>query len=286
MPLYAFLNIRNLLVAWEVAIGRLFSAGTTDDGVGVSLWMFHRLRRLASTPQDHIVRNEFILETVRQQDFPQKTSRLKGLYFFDNEKDALRANLEWNFNFPIRYLCEIEFDCSHFTKVDSQWITHFLDKQCPHDWMKKYWAGVPYNDTPLYEIIAEGYGVIKNKQIKNEAYDKYYREQPDTSLLLATSCCAFSRGFNDISRVVPHIILDGNSIKGTYLISMDTLNNHEHEVSLAVQECIKNNELQKIKHAKEKHVLFRVPNIQKDRFTLGIKEYEMADIRPHFYTNH
>jgi hypothetical protein len=283
MKLYAFIDIeKSILAAWETAIGRLCSAVTSREGIGVSLFMFNRLRGLSNGRQNRTIQNEFILEMVRQQYFSLQTSRLKGLYFFETIRDATRAHEEWEFSCPPEYLCEINFDCVNFSKVDSQWITNFLSKKTDNSWMHKYWNGEALNDKPLYEIIAEGRGVIKNSKIKRVAYDFFLEKQPDTGPLLYISCCAFRCGYDDISRVVPNIYLTGNNLNGRYLIDMNMMNKLEKEISNAIKDRRKFKDLKKPKLPKDENIFFRVPNMPTFEFEVELNSTELADIAPHF----
>lgn len=282
MKLYAFINIeKSILAAWEAAIGRLRSAVTSRDGIGVSLFMFNRLRSFSIDKQNRIIQNEFILEMVRRQHFALKSSRLEGLYFFETKQDANRAHEEWGFSCPPEYLCEINFDCLNFSKVDSQWVTTFLSKETDNHWMHKYWNGEALNDNPLYEIIADGRGVINNRKIKRIAYNFFLETQPDTGPLLYISCCAFRCGYHDISRVLPNIYLTENKLKGRYLIDMNMMNTQEKEIADAIRDIRKFKDLKKPNLPKDKNVFFRVPDAPVE-FEVELSNTELSDITPHF----
>lgn len=271
-----------MLAAWETAIGRICSAGTARDGIGISLFMFNRLRAFSKDMQNRTVRNEFILEMVREQRFSLQASRLKGLYFFETKEDAHRAHEEWEFNCPYEYLCEINFDCTRFTKVDSQWVTNFLSEETNNSWMMEYWSGKPYNKKPLYEILAEGRGVIKNSKIKRVAYNYFLENQPDTSPLLYISCCAFRCGFDDISRVLPNVYLSENKLIGRYLIDMNTMDTLEKEIVEAIKNRSKFKDIKNPKMPNDKNTFFRVPNLPTFEFNIILNDEELVDIAPHF----
>jgi hypothetical protein len=64
--LFAYLNIENPMVAWEVGIGRIRSSSDRPrDGFGVSVWAYSLLRRYAANGLDQRFRNEILLEAVR-----------------------------------------------------------------------------------------------------------------------------------------------------------------------------------------------------------------------------
>lgn len=248
--------------------------------------MYGRLKRLSSNPHDVIVHNEFLLETIRQKYFPDHPSRLGGLYFFENAADAIRAHGEWGFCFSQDYLSEISFNCSSYCRVDSEWITHCIDKKTGTDWMVNYWSGAPYGDTPLYEIVAEGFGVIKDLKIRNAAYSKYFFQHRDTTPLLSMACCAFSKGgFDNIAQVTPFLSLSDNIISGSFLINMHDFNTREKEIVDKLGECAKNDELPLMVLPKDENAFFRIPDLNKRpeyTFKLQLTKSDLNDIAPHF----
>jgi hypothetical protein len=70
--------------------------------------------------------NEFVIERVRASHFPDKVSRLRGLYFFSSrrEAEARIGDRDWPPFFRTENLIELELHPTTVTKVDSDWITH------------------------------------------------------------------------------------------------------------------------------------------------------------------
>jgi hypothetical protein len=96
LTLFAYLNIANPMVAWEVAVGRIRSSSDRPrDTFGVSVWSYSLLRRYTTKGLDQRFRNELLLEAVRQQVHPDACSGLKDLYFFESEYDAHAALEQW-----------------------------------------------------------------------------------------------------------------------------------------------------------------------------------------------
>lgn len=280
--LYAFLNIDHLFTAWECAIGRMASAGIYSNGYGISNWLYGRLQTLKYEPTNRYVLDEFRLETIRQKDFQHQVSRLKGLYFFENKEDAFRAHASWGSDFSLQYICKIRFLCNNFCKVDSSWITNCLGAE-DGSWMKHYWNGESYDDNPLYEIIAEGIGyILEPLEVRKEAYKLFFEYQNTSTPLRSISCCAFSRGFNNISRIVPYLYIKDNKLNGSYIIDMETLDNYESEIGKVVDDCIKKNELPSACLPKDENIVFTLPDLSEYNFTLELTDTEFRDIQPHF----
>jgi hypothetical protein len=85
--LYAYLNIANPMVAWEVAIGRIKSScDISKNAFGTSIWAYSLLRKLAINGMDRRFHNELKLEAIRQKMNNHLVSRLTGVYFSSQSK--------------------------------------------------------------------------------------------------------------------------------------------------------------------------------------------------------
>lgn len=270
--LYAYLNINNPMVAWEVAIGRVTSICNDGGQFGVSLWHYNTLRRFLSGDRIVESRNEFELELIRMKHFPDKVSRLKGVYFFESKEMAECALDRWNLSAYKKFITEVEFYGDNATIVDSEWITSYLSEEKPfdHDWMHKYWSGEPMGVRPLSEVLASGFGLVHDKTIRSEAIRRVYNLWPTSSILLNASIAGFAMcQFNEISRVMPSIILDNGKIHGTFYIDMNTFNQHQKEVAKATQEMFAQGcNLINIKHDNDE-VLCSIPDLRNEFFESG-----------------
>ncbi len=110
----------------------------------------------AQTPYSYLKLNdakEAIFETVRKGQFPEKPSRLKSIYLFDDQSLVERALREW---FPNEakavHECNVLVD-ARTHQADTTWLNCL-----PAEWeqcARKYWAGV-MSESPFTETIVDG----------------------------------------------------------------------------------------------------------------------------------
>lgn len=168
--LYAYLNLNNPIVAWEVAIGRIESICYKSE-FGVSIWFYNLVRKYLSDNHNEKLQNELALEKVRSDNFRDKVSRLTGIYLFKTKEMAEIAIDRWSLNQNYKNtIAEIDFHGLNFTEVDSEWITDYLGSPLEQNapWMHNYWSGVTRGENPLTEVLASGIGYINDK--KSEAW--------------------------------------------------------------------------------------------------------------------
>lgn len=130
--------------------------------------------------------NETIIEHIRNNDYSKSTSRLRGMYFFENRDLAQNAvNESWGGHFKLDNLVELElYPSGAVTRVDANWITHAprtVDNRLDMSdlsWIKKYWDGHPYCDQPTWELIANGEAIILTTSARVRAYEVAKREFP------------------------------------------------------------------------------------------------------------
>jgi hypothetical protein len=202
------------------------------------------------------------------------------LFFFENEKDALRANTEWNFNYPNHYLCSFVIDERNITRVDSNWITNFLSSHTEDtNWMEKYWSGIFYNDNPLIELIVNGTRFIDNIKLREEAYKIILDTFPGSSRLLSASCCLFKYGRTKCGQISPFLLLQNNSILGKYLIYLGDL--EDPTIQPILQHCIKNNEIPIFIPHPDPNISFQLPNLEGNEFRIEINDHTILELFPH-----
>lgn len=235
--LYAYLNINNPMVAWEVAIGRIESICNDGNQFGVSLWHYNTLKRFLSGDRIVESRNEFELELTRLKYYSDKVSRLRGVYFFESKEMAECALDRWNLSRHKKYITEVDFYSDSSTMVDSEWITSYLNQEEPFDenWMQKYWSGEPMGVRPLTEVLASGFGLVHDKAIRSEAVRRVYDMWPTSSILLNASIAGFAIcGLREISRVKPFVTLNDEKIHGNFIIDLDILKGEQKIVAEAM----------------------------------------------------
>ena len=238
LKLFAYLNVNNPLVRWEAAIGRLRSVcdNPNVEGFGVSLWQYSLLQEYATRSMSCKILNEFRLEALRQQYYPSHVSRLKGLYFFESRDIAEDAIDRWNISQSKKqFISEVSFSAANLSRLDSEWITHYLGKQNKNeDWMHSYWKGETYGSRPLTEIIASGVGHIEDGLIRQNCYEYILKKEPLSSKILSLGASAYYCGFKEVAQVVTGLLASGNGINGGHFIYMESFK----DGSVDFQECL------------------------------------------------
>lgn len=274
ITLYAYMNIDNPMVAWEVAIGRVRSAcDNTRDEFGISLWQYGLLSKYSRCGFDRRFLNELQLESLRQKAFPDQVSRLKGVYFFESAKDACVALDRWDIKGRQReYICEVQFSANNITRVDSEWITSFLQSEGV-DWMPGYWRGETLGIAPLTEVLASGSGVIHDGSFRAKAYKKVMEISPYSTFLLAAASVGFAQlGLKNIARTVPALISRDGQVEGGFYINLSELNENEGEIVSLVNEAMACNEFPTVILPSDPEAIFHLPDMRSSVFKLGAGE--------------
>lgn len=267
--LYAYLNINNPLVAWEVAIGRIKSSCDINSYTyGTSVWMYSHLRRLALDGSDGRFLNELKLEQVRQQVARGSVSRLTGVYFFESEADAHAAVERWKIPDKKKYISPVDFSANHLTRVDSEWITSYLTSK-ETDWMERYWLGETLGVRPLTEVLASGIGAVRNKELRSQACEFIYRHHTASTPLLSMACCGFAEGVSEeIAIVKPHLSVNDGVLHGTHFIDIRDLSLHKAKLVQVMEECHKRGEVLPMVVPDDGETFFRVPDLSNLDFKL------------------
>lgn len=207
------------MVNWEVAIGRIRSACDRNEIPGlVSFWHYSRLHRYLSSESSDYIKDEYELEAVRREHYPDEVSRLTGVYFFESREIAASAIDRWGVN-PIKkdFVTPINFSASKITRVDSEWITSNLGKNGgSNDWMHSYWQGETYGERPLTEIIASGIGIVADSQKRTESFKRVYSLSPVFARFIMFGIAGFHTDVPGMSQVIPIIEFNGSRLKAGY----------------------------------------------------------------------
>jgi hypothetical protein len=273
LTLFAYLDIDNPAIAWEVAIGRVKSSCDNFDGFGISQRQFYLLKGYKEKGFSNKIFNEFELELVRQKYFPNEVSRLKGVYFFETERDAKLA-IGRMFRRNLDYLCAVNVSANQLTKVDSEWITANLASETKnHDWMKSYWRGETLGEAPLSEILVSGIGVLQNMELRRKAYEKILTLDCffNSTFFLSAACCAFKyKKMETVAQTKAGVTIKGDDLHFSHFICMDDFNLREKTICEAVDEARKNNDTPLIEL--DNSDKFNLPNLEKYNFTISKKE--------------
>jgi hypothetical protein len=217
--------------------------------------------------------NELTLEYLRQNTYPELVSRMQGLYFFENKKDARFALQYWGIPLNEGYISEVIFYPENITKVDSDWITNNFSKRTDNSWMSKYWSGEINSKKPLFEILTKGFGVIKNTELRKAAYKKIMDDYPESTALLALATCAFQyKEIDSVALIVPNLIMNNGNIQGQYFIYMDDLDNKQAEIIQAFKKSQEEDKCPPIIRPKDPDAFCRLPDLQEIGFSCDDNE--------------
>lgn len=180
---YIFLDISRPYVAWAAYKGTLISPPNTERQGGrfVSWWLLGLLRN----PR-HLER-ELALERMRAQQFPERISRLKGIFCFLDKSCANQA-VSWGGHFKAENLVEINLaEAQGRDQLDANWISYADPSAVSfHDeWIQRYWQGEPYpNAEPVWETLVEGRATVLGTTVRERAYQVVKPCWPNSLMLL------------------------------------------------------------------------------------------------------
>jgi len=277
VKLWAYLNISNPIVAWEVAIGRICSADDPPrESYGTSIWFYSLMQNLSKNGLDMRFLNELTLELTRLQTYPTAVSRLRGVYFFESEEMAIAAITRWGMPKQyLRFISSVNFSANMLTRVDSEWITWNLKSE-DQSWMPKYWAGESYGEVPLTEVLASGIGLIENMDLRNEAVKWVYENWPLSTPLLSMAACSIKEArtldvpeFETFGLISPVLTANNGSIQGKHTINMHALDSRQDEIIKALDACLARGECLPWVTDPDKKILFKVPDLSAFRFEIN-----------------
>lgn len=269
IKLFAYLDIRNPMVAWEVAIGRVRSVSdVTREEFGVSIWTYSLLREYAAKGSDKKFLNELLLERVRLSAHVSQCSRLSDLYFFESEYAAHAALERWNIRGCRDFISQVNFSANRLTKVDSEWITSYLLSD-ERGWMNRYWSGETLGVKPLTEVLASGIGFVKNEDLRRRAYQSIIDRWPTATPLLSMACCAFAdQRLEDVAIVRPAIFEEDGKVQGSYFLDIRDLDINQDKVLAALSACNMRNEFPPTIVADDNVTFFTLPDMSEMSFVL------------------
>lgn len=210
---HALIDMRNPFTVWECAIGRMRSACDVPNGVAVSCFLYNKIR---ATSEGGIVwlKREFELEGIRAREYPDKVSRLSGLFLFSDNASARHGGRAWRMHSATTEISEVNFSIERGNWHDSRWID---DTTSPvSEWGKKYWSGQPKDASPRWELIASGIGLVVTKSVRERCYMSASARDPHASLFLSGAAGAFALGNQDTGLCIPYISVRNGKIYGSY----------------------------------------------------------------------
>lgn len=173
---WAYLNIRDPLVAWLVYRGEMASPRELHQS---AMSVFHTRRLCGSASRSDLYATELAIETARARRFSDKASRLRGFYVFPDRVTAERG-AGWGASFNPAFLTEVAVtEGSLISTYDANWITHELPNG-PGDWIDRYLAGDPRDDEPLWEQVVDGRALVLGTDVRNWAHAVAEQEWPQS----------------------------------------------------------------------------------------------------------
>ena len=146
---------------------------------------------LANLLRDPVhLKREMSLEQVREQHFPERVSRLVGMFCFLDKACADRAT-DWGWHFRAENLAKLSLgEATGRDQLDANWITHAnLDAVGPtEEWMSRYWNGERYPEAaPVWETLVEGKVTVLGTELRERAYQVVRAQWSDSLMLLEVS---------------------------------------------------------------------------------------------------
>ena len=251
LNVYAVFNIEHPMVAWEVAIGRITTMTAVDrDGnefPSPSLWMYNSILDGKKYNFYGDLQSEYQIEHIRHFQHPEKASRLNGAFFFESYRDAYNACKYWGWDSSLDYISKVIFTASHIGRYDSNWITNKIRSCQPterREYIDKYFKGDAESSNPIWELVAQGHGVIMNTKLREMAYKKILDSQPNATYLLATAMSCFDSNptkYSNILRIVPYFTNNKVKVKGQFIIDSNQFLREKKEINGIIKLYFKGN---------------------------------------------
>ncbi|UDQ96455.1 DUF2441 domain-containing protein [Lentisphaerota bacterium WC36G] len=236
------------------------------------------------------IRNEFHLEHIRKNYFPNEVSRFTGVFFFESLKDAKNAIKKW-FNCEsmqqekLKNIVNVHFLANHCSKVDSNWILKKINQNDDNnDWMHHYWSGVcyfniPYKlEDPIFELIVSGIGKIQGKSLREHAYQKAKLAGKNFDIFLETAIWGF---YCDVSKDIglsKFALLYSpktQEVEGHFYIYMDDYKN-KHILN-KISNIMNKNKV-KCTPINESIINFQMPDQREESFSLSLKDIKTFEL--------
>ena len=217
---WVFLNISNPVCAWATYRSVLVSV---PSGPGfISVWTAAMLKN----GDPNRIRRELMLERHRATFFPQRVSRLKGMYCFTDLESAERA-LKWGSYFRAENLAELSLaQAKQGDRMDSNWISYseIENSPDPKEAMDSYWSGKPYpHEDPIWEVLVEGRLIVLGVELREPAYKLIDHYMPESTEILELGRVAAWVG-SDLGSSCGFLRNDGDYVVLDYLMDMREAN--------------------------------------------------------------
>lgn len=203
---FMYLDIENPLVAWNSYRGVLLSQELVQQGVSTELCpaLSMTISKIFMDRNWDRYQFEMTLEIIRKAHFPDRTSRLTGMYVFDDLECAFSAARDeaWSGHIDRKNLTEVGVSAaSNTTRLDANWINWMLTtrqsgNQNWREGVRPYWEGVscPHYRDSIWEVLVHGAVTIWGTEIRDHAYKVTKEYSPKSVALLELSRLAATLG--------------------------------------------------------------------------------------------
>lgn len=193
---YVYFNLSDADVRWNLARGVFNTTSEIQkyypQSTIISFFLKSRIEH-----GDAILEQELLIEKIRKEKFPHKPSRLTGLFYFSEKKDAENAQKYVKVN-HFQNVCLQEIALAPNIKIekfDMNWISFYnkYKEQYPNDWVERYWNGEICNIKtglgipPIWESITEDGFIVPNKEIREECIERFKMDDERLCALLYLS---------------------------------------------------------------------------------------------------
>lgn len=248
---FMYLDIEHPVVAWNVYRGVLLSQSLIANCNPAGSFLSMTLARIVIDKDWERLEFEQILEDHRHQNFPDSTSRLRGLFVFDTPESALAVaeDQAWGGkggHIRIENLTDVGVSAkSNKTRLDANWITWMLmlrhsGNQVWNTGIHAYWSGnpCPYYDAPIWELLVDGAVTIWGTELRKRAYEMVVSRTPLSASLLEISRIAAGLG-SDLGHITAMVAAEGSHQLVSFYIDMQDA--HDLGFLASLGEYVKSN---------------------------------------------
>lgn len=193
---FMYLDIENPIVAWNVYRGVLISQAVAQKNIseGIISSLSMMVARIFADRNWNRLKFEHELEQHRNLSYPDKVSRLTGIFVFDEPESALAAasDEQWGGHISHENLTDVGvWSSGNQTRLDANWISWMLRirNEGSSEWqagIKPYWDGTPcpHFPEPIWEVLMHGTVTIWGTTLRNRAYEVIRSTSPNSVALL------------------------------------------------------------------------------------------------------
>jgi hypothetical protein len=230
--LWVYLNLNDAAVAWACYRGVLFPSEfyiKSKPGLCPLGWRAYTILKYAAESNNkNIVSSEVILEDVRRRYYPDKVSRLTGMFAFLSRESAIKGKSWGVGHFEEEFLVELNIDpLREYTVVDSSWFTRYANEGLSEDVAHAYWSGRPNpEEEQLWEVLFDSPASICGTEVRMKCLELFRRHMPQVLPVLDLARRAVELGFT-FGTVFPLLSIKDDVVRVSFYIDMEDINNED-----------------------------------------------------------